>query len=303
MKRPHIVILIPIYEDFLCLPILFSRIDQTLKNICSYEILVIDDGSLKNIGEKKELFNSKNINVLTLSQNVGHQRSITIGLCHLSERKDFDFVLIMDGDGEDNPLDAKKLLEKATNHSSIIFARREVRSEPLLFRLGYFIYRIVFRVCTGKNIKFGNFSLVPSNMLERLTGIPELWNHYASGVMVSKLPFYEVATERSGRINGRPKMNVFSLVLHGIGSITNFIKDFALRLSLFLTFTLLTSITLKIVSKFDKYSFLELYNISDLIIILSIITFQSYIFLISTISKRSNAPCIPSKFWKFFITK
>ncbi len=305
MKIPHIVILIPIFEDFLCLPILFSRIEQALKNICSYEILVIDDGSLKNIGEKKELFNSKDINVLTLSQNVGHQRSITIGLCHLSERNDYDFVLIMDGDGEDNPIDARKLLEKAKslNHSSIIFARREVRSEPLLFRLGYFIYRIVFRVCTGQNIKFGNFSLVPSNMLDRLTGIPELWNHYASGVMVSKLPFYEVATERSGRINGRPKMNVFSLVLHGIGSITNFITDFALRLALLLTFMLFTSITLKFVSYIDEYSCLRLYNISDFIIILSIITFQSYIFLISIISKRLNTPCIPSKFWKFFITK
>ena len=304
-KNIRVKILIPVFEDFQCLPTLFKRIDDNLRDICNYEILIIDDGSLKNIDEKSFLIEKDKTNILTLSQNVGHQRSIAIGLCHLSEKNNFDYVLIMDGDGEDNPLDAKKLINKADilSEDCVIFARRDVRSEPLFFKIGYLFYRIIFRLCTGNNIKFGNFSLVPSRMLKRLTGIPELWNHYASGVLVSKLPVHEVSTIRSGRIAGRPKMKIDSLVLHGISSITTFINIFALRISLFLSFLLSFSLILYLSSNLYNHPIPIFCYGTELICVLSIMTFQAYLFLMATVSKRTNYPCIPSNFWKNFINK
>ena len=305
MKKIQIHILIPVFEDFNCLPVLLKRIDQNLKDYCNYEILIIDDGSLRNLDQKSKLIHSRQINILTLSQNVGHQRSIAIGICHLSEYKRCDFVLIMDGDGEDNPLDVKKLINKSIElgKSHVVFARRDVRSEPLSFKFGYLIYRILFRLSTGKNIKFGNFSLIPFSMVTRLTGMPELWNHYASGILASKLPIYEVSTKRTGRITGRPKMNLNSLILHGISSITIFINIFALRISLSLSFLLSVSLILNLFSNLYKLPIPIFFYGTELICALSIMSFQSYLFLMATVSKRTNYPCIPSNFWKNFINK
>ena len=87
VKKTQVTVLIPVFEDFKCLPILLKRIEQNLHDICNYEILIIDDGSLKNLDEKYELVVENKVNFLTLSQNIGHQRSIAIGLCYLSEKK------------------------------------------------------------------------------------------------------------------------------------------------------------------------------------------------------------------------
>lgn len=303
VKKTQVTVLIPVFEDFKCLPILLKRIEQNLHDICNYEILIIDDGSLKNLDEKYELVVENKVNFLTLSQNIGHQRSIAIGLCYLSEKKNIDYVLIMDGDGEDNPIDARKLLKKANElkRMSILFARRDVRSEPLLFRLGYLFYRILFRFCTGKNIKFGNFSLVPSGMLKRLTGIPELWNHYASSVLAANIPIVEVSTHRSGRIAGRPKMNLGSLVLHGISSITTFLSVFALRL---LLFSSVATISIIVVSTLPLTDFLPTLLTNNGIIIIwffSSLTLNSLFFLLFAVSRRNQAPCTPSTFWRNFI--
>ena len=155
--KPKIIILIPVFEDFKCLPILFKQIKENIETVCDYEILLIDDGSFKDLDEKKKISKLSNIQTLTLSQNVGHQRSIAIGICYLSQKIDFDFVLIMDGDGEDNPRDAQRLIIHAQENQqeSIYFARRDVRSEPLGFKFGYLLYRIFSEFAQEKVLNLG----------------------------------------------------------------------------------------------------------------------------------------------------
>lgn len=302
--KPKIIILIPVFEDFKCLPILFKQIKESLDKVCDYKILLIDDGSFKDLDEKKKISKLSNIKTLTLSQNVGHQRSIAIGICYLSQKIDFDFVLIMDGDGEDNPRDAKRLIvhSQENQQESIYFARRDVRSEPITFKFGYFLYRIFFRVCTGKSIKFGNFSLIHAKLLKRLSGIPELWNHYASGVLAANLPVIEISTRRSGRIAGRPKMNLTSLVLHGISSITTFLSVFALRISIFFSLATVSNLIV-FITPLGACLPTALTNHSVLILlVLSSLTLNSFFFLLFAVSRRDHPPCNPSTFWKNFIS-
>ena len=302
--KPKTIILIPVFEDFKCLPILFKQIKENLDTVCDYEILLIDDGSFKDLDEKKKISNLSNVQTLTLSQNVGHQRSIAIGICYLSQKNDFDYVLIMDGDGEDNPRDARRLILHAqeSQQESIYFARRDVRSEPFTFKFGYLLYRIFFRVCTGKSIKFGNFSLIPAKSLTRLSGIPELWNHYASGVLAANLPIIEISTQRSGRIAGRPKMNLISLVLHGISSITTFLSVFALRIFLFFSLATVSSL-IAFIKPLGACLPTALTNNSVLIfLVLSSLTLNCLFFLLFAVSRRDQPPCNPSTFWRNFIS-
>ena len=54
----------------------------------------------------------------------------------------FDAMVIMDSDGEDNPEDIIKLVNKFSETSAqVVFAARERRSENLLFKFFYLLFR------------------------------------------------------------------------------------------------------------------------------------------------------------------
>ena len=127
----------------------------------------------------------------------------------------------MDGDGEDNPFAIESLLNAShqAGHNKIIFAKRSKRSEGQAFKLFYFIYKTIYRLLIGKEINVGNFSLLPASLLKNVVVVSEIWNHYSSGIHRSRIPYIEVNVPRSKRLAGQPKMNLVSLVTHGLSSI------------------------------------------------------------------------------------
>lgn len=304
INKQKICILIPVFEDFECLPLLEKKIEHYLSPVIDYNILVIDDGSFKGLDKKLSIEDNRHIKILTLSQNVGHQRSITIGLCYIREHCDYDQILIMDGDGEDNPADAVKLISASQKNSepTIYFARRDTRSEPISFKFGYLLYRVLFRVLTGKNIKFGNFSLVPKQMLDRITGIQEIWNHYAASIVFAKIPYYEVPSSRSGRIHGRPKMNFVSLILHGLSAISIFHQTVFLRLLIVSSMLLIITLAIVFIISIATLHLDITYLIFSVFICLFFVLFN-FTAIIFSLKSRDKAPCIPRQFWKNFIKK
>ena len=65
----------------------------------------------------------------------------------------------------------------------LIVASRTQRSEGLIFRVGYLLYKKLFRLLTGQDINFGNFSLIPMSLVKRLVCVPSIWNHFAATVL------------------------------------------------------------------------------------------------------------------------
>jgi polyisoprenyl-phosphate glycosyltransferase len=304
IKSLNIVILIPVFDDFICLPLLLKKVSETFNSDIGFRFLIIDDGSFHDFDEKIALKKEYDIKILTLKHNVGHQRSITIGLCSLLNEDDYDYVLVMDGDGEDNPKDATRLIQTAegSTQNKIIFARRDVRSEPILFKLGYFSYRLLFRVLTGKNIKFGNFSLIPKQLISRITGIPQIWNHYAASILASRIPYEEVSSVRSTRIVGRSKMNLFSLIVHGLSAISVFLDLINIRLFIALSILLIPVTTFGLINLIHPPDSTFIVQLSlYLMFTLNMAWFLTFYVNIILLHKRKNAPCIPSDFCKKMI--
>ena len=127
----------------------------------------------------------------------------------------------MDADGEDQPQDIPKMLAamSADDAPVAVFAERGRRVESFGFRTFYYFYLILHRFLTSRDIRFGNFSVLPWSHLEGLTVFPELWNHYAATVVKSRLPFTRVRLDRGKRLAGRSKMNFTSLVVHGLSAL------------------------------------------------------------------------------------
>lgn len=219
-------IVTPVLDDWDSLAILLREIDRQLHGGGQQvHVFVVDDGSRLPLEPSMLDFAPDGaiaaVNLIRLAANLGHQRAIAIGLIEASRQADLDAVVVMDSDGEDRPEDIPRLIAAAgANPGHIILARRAKRSEALGFRIGYRIYKSMFRLATGRVIDFGNFSLLPIPAVCRLTHMSELWNNLAACVMRSRIPFQAIATDRGHRYAGQSRMNMAGLITHGLSAMS-----------------------------------------------------------------------------------
>jgi glycosyltransferase involved in cell wall biosynthesis len=230
------VIIIPQFNDWEALNLLIQKINSDLDSQIKRNttLLIVDDCSSKSMARPFTPFEGKEIKLLRLYRNLGHQKAIAIGLSYVAEHLPVDKVIVMDADGEDAPGDINRLVAKSLDEpDKIIFAERNKRTENLVFRFFYVIYKIVFQLLTGKLITFGNFSLVPRSRLQNLVRVSEIWNNYPGGVIKSRIPYDSVSTDRAKRLAGESKMNFVSLVLHGLSAISVMVDTTAVRILIF----------------------------------------------------------------------
>ena len=219
-----LVVCIPIFNDWQSAILLLERLDSALEQMkVQVDVLLVDDGSTEPRPEAEFHFKTLGrVSVLTLRRNVGHQRAIALALTHLHETANHDFVVVMDGDGEDDPKYIPLLVGRClqTQSRRAVFAQRAKRSEGWLFRFGYFGFKLVHRLLVGRKVEVGNYSVLPRCILQRLVAISEMWNHYAAAVFHARLPVDMLPVPRAHRLAGRSKMNILSLVTHGLSAIS-----------------------------------------------------------------------------------
>jgi glycosyltransferase involved in cell wall biosynthesis len=233
-----LVIVVPVFNDWDAFAHLIRDIDSTVPNtVRDLKIVAVDDGSTEPIPENfsasLELQRVRSVSLVSLKCNLGHQRAIAVGLAQVADTQ-ADAVMIMDGDGEDRPQDMRLLIDQhyaQPNH--IIAASRMRRSEGFFFRLFYALYKRLFRLLTGQDISFGNFSLIPIRLVKKLLYTPPIWNHFAAAVLRSRLPLSLVPSTRGKRYAGKSKMNFVNLVVHGLSAISVFSEAMLTRILLF----------------------------------------------------------------------
>jgi glycosyltransferase involved in cell wall biosynthesis len=302
-------ILIPVFNDWEALSKLLEKIQSQAEILDSkFSILIVNDCS--SLPVKIEISSNLEISVLHLLRNVGHQKAISLGLAYLAESESKSNVLVMDADGEDKPEDIPAILEAWNNNpDKIIFAHRSKRSEGIIFRIFYIVYKMVFKLMTGKVITFGNYSLVPNGLLRKLAFVSEIWNNYPGGVIRSKLPYTSIPLERGKRLAGESKMNFASLVLHGMSTIAVFLDVAAVRIMLTSVFMIACSLIgivvvleLKFVDEMATPGWASPLASAFFIIVLQ--AFFISLFLVFTVlSYRSNKHFIPLEDYKPFIEK
>ena len=141
-----IVILIPVFNDFKSASKLIKEIDINISELkAAFSVIVVNDASTEEkILDTKNLNNIKSLKLVNMRNNIGHARCIAAVLKHISENEDFDYVIPMDGDGEDRPEEIRNFLEKIKdNPNQSIVGERVKRSESLIFKICYFFHKII----------------------------------------------------------------------------------------------------------------------------------------------------------------
>lgn len=199
--------------------------------------LIVDDGSQPPLAKAlNELLPELNfpVRVLELKRNLGHQRAIACGLCHLAEHDSgAEAIVIMDSDGEDRPEDVPKLVQALATTGdvpAIAFAERMRRTEGLVFRLGYRAYLALHWFLAGHAPRVGNFSALPASMLPSLVTDADLWSHYAATVWKSRRRRVLVPLGRGSRRRGSSHLGFGGLALHGLAAISCYRETLALRM-------------------------------------------------------------------------
>ena len=231
-----IKILIPIYNDWRSVFQLLKQIDTQISDISDeISILIVNDGSNEEKENIPELKYIKSVKILNMKQNQGHARCNAVGLKYLYENDEFDYVIPMDGDGEDRPEEIKLLLEKSKDYpNDIITANRIKRSESFLFKICYEIHKIITLIFTGQSIKFGNFSLLPKTVVKKMIDEKATWNSFSGSLCKVSNVRKSIPSIRGIRYFGPSKMSFPNLIKHSLSIISVFKFTWFFRSLIFL---------------------------------------------------------------------
>ncbi len=235
-------ILIPIYNDRESLAKLIENINEELNGVNhKVSILVINDASSQQIVDSyPNLENIHSFEIVNMKQNRGHARCIASGLKYIYEKKEFDYVIPMDGDGEDRPEEIKNFIElsEQIGEQSIV-GERVKRSEGLLFQICYKFHKFLTLAFTGQSIKFGNFTCLSKSTIEKMLKEKATWSSFSGSLRKVEKDLVSSPSIRGTRYFGPSQMSFFNLLKHSLSIISVYRKIVLIRSALFIVFYIL----------------------------------------------------------------
>jgi hypothetical protein len=214
-----IKILIPNYNDWQSVFKLLENIDLVIAGLKEeVSVLIVNDASTEQRPEiSLNLNNLKSIQVINMKENRGHARCNAAGLKYINEREDVDYVIPMDGDGEDRPEEIRPLIEKAKEYpDTVITANRIKRSEGLLFKFCYLIHKYLTFVFTGQSIKFGNYTCLTKSAVDKMSKEAATWSSFSGSLSKVVKDRRSVPSIRGSRYFGPSKMSFINLLKHSL---------------------------------------------------------------------------------------
>jgi hypothetical protein len=269
-----IKILIPVYNDWQSVFKLIENINSQVSTLNDeFSVIIINDASTENRPEFSVDLNNLNlVQIINMKENKGHARCNAAGLKYISEKEDFDYVIPMDGDGEDRPEELSLLIEKIKEYpNTVITGNRVKRSEGFIFKFCYLTHKYLTLVFTGQTIKYGNYSCLPKSAVNKMVNEPASWSSFSGSLAKIVKDKKFISSVRGVRYFGPSKMSFINLLKHSLSIIAVFKTTLLIRSMLFLI----------------TYLFLVIGKIS-VITLIPVIGVIIMILSVITLSKREN---------------
>ena len=235
MKKTKI--LVPVYNDWQSVFKLLEEIDVQLDGWeADISVIIINDASTEKKPINTSLLkNLKSIHVVNMRKNRGHARCNAAGLKYINENENFDYVVVMDGDGEDRPKELGVLLCKGyENPDKVITADRIKRSEGFFFKFCYLTHKLLTFIFAGQSIRFGNYTCLPKFAVNMMTKQATTWSSFSGSLAKTIKNRTSVPSIRGERYFGPSKMSFINLLKHSFSIIAVFKTALLIRSILFL---------------------------------------------------------------------
>ena len=235
MKK--IIILIPIFNDWQSVFKLLENINTEVSSLeDEFSIIIVNDASSEARPEMStNLEKLKSIKIINMKENRGHARCNAAGLKYIFEKEEFDYVIPMDGDGEDRPEEIKNFIEYL-NYSpdKPIVGERIKRTEGVFFKFCYNIHKLLTFAFTGQSIKFGNYTCLPKSVVEKMINEKATWASFSGSLTKVAKDRTTIPSIRGTRYFGPSKMSFMNLIKHSLSIIAVFKINVVIRSILFL---------------------------------------------------------------------
>ena len=253
MKK--IIILLPVYNDWESLNKVLKEINLVISEIKDIEfkcIIVNDASSVTELPIHKPNKLSS-LKIINMKENRGHARCNAFGLRYIENTESYDYVIIMDSDGEDRPIEIKDLLKAIKENPNFsVVAKRIKRSEGKIFQNLYRLHKLITLVFTGKKIDFGNYSCLTKKDAASIINDESLWSSFSGCVKKNIVKYNEIESIRGSRYFGPSKMSIFNLAVHSLSIIGVFKYTVFLRsIFLIIILSLLNKLSISIVIIFQ----------------------------------------------------
>ena len=232
-----IKVLIPIYNDWQSAFKLLEDIDLQVNDLNhEFSIMIVNDFSTEERPTNDSNFkNLKSIKIINMKKNKGHARCNASGLRYIAEHEDYDYIIPMDGDGEDRAEEITLLINKVNDYpDKVITANRIKRSEGFFFKLCYFLHKYLTFIFTGQSIKFGNFICLPKFAVNKMIKEKATWSSFSGAVAKLFKDRKSIPSIRGKRFFGPSKMSFINLLKHSLSIIAVFKMTLLIRSVFFL---------------------------------------------------------------------
>ena len=229
--------LIPIYNDWKSAFKLLKDIDLQVNDLNrEFSIIIINDCSTEERPINDFNFkNLKSIKIINMKNNKGHARCNASGLRYIAENEDYDYIIPMDGDGEDRAKEITLLIDKVNDFpDKVITANRVKRSEGFFFKLCYLLHKYLTFIFTGQSIKFGNFICLPKFAVNKMIKEKSTWSSFSGAVAKLFKDRKSIPSIRGKRYFGPSKMSFINLLKHSLSIIAVFKITLLIRSIFFL---------------------------------------------------------------------
>jgi dolichol-phosphate mannosyltransferase len=217
-------IVIPVYNEEMNIGKLNQRLLETLARMeLVYEIIYVNDGSKDNSLKIVKMLSAAEprVKFIDFSRNFGHQLAIAAGIEHASG----EYIVAMDGDGQDPPELIPDMLAKAKEGFEVVYARRRKREgESFLKKFtARLFYRILARITNIEiPVDTGDFRIIHRKIQKILKKMPEQ-HKYIRG-QISWIGYNQTFIEydREERMGGETKFTYRKMIRFALDGISSF---------------------------------------------------------------------------------
>jgi len=171
-----ITVVVPVRDRADYIAPFLDRLDQVLeRSFASFEVIVVDDGSVDGTGEviRSRITRQPSLRLLVLSRSYGHEIAVTAGLDHAIG----DFVAVVSGELHDPVEMLPALVERAREGADVVYVRTSRFSvgEGLAARTLARLFYWASRRLTGLEVRedASDFQLLSRRVVNSLTRLKE----------------------------------------------------------------------------------------------------------------------------------
>lgn len=223
-STPILSVVIPIYNEEMNIRKLYQRLCSALEALgATWEVVYVNDGSkdrslsiLQGLAET-----DRHVKYIDFSRNFGHQLAITAGIEHAKG----EWIVIMDGDGQDPPELIPDLLNKAREGFEVVYARRRKRDGDNFLKkfTARMFYRLLAKITSIEiPVDTGDFRIIHRQIQRILSRMPEQ-HKYIRG-QISWIGFNQTFLEydREERMGGATKFDYRKMMRFALDGISSF---------------------------------------------------------------------------------